>query len=159
MTRNNLQDAADTSPSKERLRLWLRFLKASRAVESQLRANLRKEFSSTLPRFDVMAALSRYGDGLKMSQLSGVLRVSNGNVTGIVDRLAEEGCIVRVAVPGDRRASLVRLTRKGREEFDRQAKAHEAWINDMLGDFSAQEASDIAQRLEQLEKSLHGDDD
>ncbi|SPH20761.1 Transcriptional activatory protein BadR [Ascidiaceihabitans donghaensis] len=152
---NNTRPQTDADPaSKERLRLWLRFLKASRTIEAQLRENLRVEFASTLPRFDLMAALSRYEDGLKMSQLSGVLKVSNGNVTGIVDRLAEDGMIVRVPVPGDRRATLVRLTTRGHEEFAIQAAAHETWINDMLVDFSGQEARDIAGRLEQLDTSL-----
>lgn len=152
---NKTRPQTDAGPaSKERLRLWLRFLKASRTIEAQLRENLRVEFASTLPRFDLMAALSRYEDGLKMSQLSGVLKVSNGNVTGIVDRLAEDGMIVRVPVPGDRRATLVRLTTRGHEEFAIQAAAHETWINDMLVDFSGQEARDIAGRLEQLDTSL-----
>ena len=133
--------------SKERLRLWLRLLKTTRSIEANLRENLREEFGTTLPRFDVMAALSRYEDGLKMSEISGVLRVSNGNVTGIVDRLSEDGHLVRVSVPGDRRASRVRLTKKGLEEFDRQAKAHESWIAEALGELNAQEARDITMRL------------
>jgi DNA-binding MarR family transcriptional regulator len=145
------------SPSKERLRLWLRLLKASRGIETALRENLRSDFGSTLPRFDVLAALSRHSDGLRMSQLSGVLRVSNGNVTGIVERLVEEGQVVRVPVPGDRRASLVRLTTKGQEQFAIQAAAHEGWIDAMLGAFSAQEAQDLAQRLDQMvQKSNDG---
>ena len=144
----------DGATSKERLRLWLRLLKASRTIESELREHLRVEFATTLPRFDVMAALARYPGGLKMSQLSGVLRVSNGNVTGIVDRLAEDGLLVRVPVPGDRRATLVRMTKAGQEEFARQATAHEAWINRILGDFSASEAADIANRLDVLEANL-----
>lgn len=147
------------SESKERLRLWLRFLKASRAVEATLRENLRDDFATTLPRFDVMAALSRYDEGLKMSELSGVLRVSNGNVTGIVDRLAEDGILVRVPVPGDRRASLVRLTKRGHEVFAKQAAAHEAWIDEILSDFSSAQARDISARLEHLEASLTKDDD
>jgi DNA-binding MarR family transcriptional regulator len=142
------------TPSKERLRLWLRLLKSSRTIEATLRENLRKEFETTLPRFDVMAALSRYDDGLKMSQLSNVLRVSNGNVTGIVDRLAEDGFLVRVPVVGDRRASLVRMTKRGQEEFASQAVAHEAWVNEMLSDFSIEQSRDISMRLEQLEKSI-----
>ena len=120
--------------------MWLRMLKSTRRVEAQLRERLRTEFNSTLPRFDVMAALARYDEGLKMSALSGVLRVSNGNVTGIVDRLAEEGIVVRVQVPGDRRASLVRLTQKGREVFAQQAAAHETWINELLENFTPEEA-------------------
>ncbi len=126
--------------SKERLRLWLRLLKTTRGIEAQLRENFRNEFDTTLPRFDVMAALSRFDDGLKMSEISGVLRVSNGNVTGIVDRLADDGLLVRVPVPGDRRAHRVRMTQKGREEFARQAAAHEVWIAEMLGQFSAEDA-------------------
>ena len=118
----DLKSEADTA-SKERLRLWLRFLKASSTIEATLRENLRQEFATTLPRFDVMAALSRYDEGLKMSQLSEVLRVSNGNVTGIVDRLSNDGFLVRVPVPGDRRASLVRLTKRGQEEFQKQVGA------------------------------------
>ncbi|MEP4198013.1 MAG: MarR family transcriptional regulator [Aliishimia sp.] len=143
--------------SKERLRLWLRFLKASRSIEATLRENLRQEFRTTLPRFDVMAALSRFESGLKMSKLSEVLRVSNGNVTGIVDRLSEDGFLIREPVPGDRRASRVRLTKSGLEEFERQAAAHEAWINDMLSVFSPDAARDITNRLEQLEASLQKD--
>lgn len=146
-----MKDAATDTPSKERLRLWLRLLKTSRGIEAALRERLRDDFASTLPRFDVMAALSRYQDGLKMSQLSGVLRVSNGNVTGIVDRLVEDDLVVRVAVPGDRRASLVRLTKRGHAEFKRQATAHETWIDDMLADVSPEDARDIGTLLERLD--------
>lgn len=140
--------------SKDRLRLWLRLLKSTRLIESELRENLRCEFGATLPRFDVMAALSRYEDGLKMSALSGVLRVSNGNVTGIVDRLTAEGFVVRVPVPGDRRASVVQLTRKGAEEFARQAAAHEVWVDQMLGSFDQGEAVALAARLDGLVGAL-----
>ena len=54
-------------PSKERLRLWLRMLKSTRSIEGKLRESFRDEFETTLPRFDVMAALSRFEDGLKMT--------------------------------------------------------------------------------------------
>lgn len=147
-------DITNDPASKDRLRLWLRMLKASRTIEAQLRENLRVAFASTLPRFDLMAALCRYEDGLKMSQLSGVLKVSNGNITGIVDRLAEDGMIVRVPVPGDRRATLVRMTTRGREEFNIQAAAHEEWINEMLIAFSGEDACEMTHRLEQLDASL-----
>lgn len=141
---------ATSDEATERLRVWLRLLKFNRRVEARLRERFRAEFDTTLPRFDVMAALSRREQGLKMSELSGELRVSNGNVTGIVDRLAEDGFLVRAPVPNDRRASLVRLTRKGQEEFARQAAAHHGWIDDLLGDLSLDEARALSQRFERL---------
>lgn len=154
------QPSADQPPnaSKQRLRLWLRLLKANRLIEGQLREHLRLEFRSTLPRFDVMAALLRHSEGLMMSKLSGVLRVSNGNVTGIIDRLVEDGMVVRMAVPGDRRASIVRLTARGRAEFERQAAAHEAWIDDMLRDFDARECGDMIARMDDLIAGLSGEE-
>ncbi|MFD2739955.1 MarR family winged helix-turn-helix transcriptional regulator [Sulfitobacter aestuarii] len=138
---------SDHAPAKERLRLWLQLLKLTRQVDAHLRERLRAQFATTLPRFDLMAALSRHPEGLKMSQLSGVLRVSNGNVTGIADRLAEEGLVVRVPVPGDRRAMTLRLTPAGETEFLRQAGEHEAWIDEMLAGVNAADARLMAEKL------------
>ena len=89
-----------------------------------------------------------------MSELSGALRVSNGNVTGIVDRLVNDGLIVRAPVPGDRRAMVVRLTQKGREVFAGMAEAHEGWIDELLGGADADEAAALAGRLHEITKEL-----
>ena len=140
--------------SKERLRLWLRLLAAQRVIENEVRERLRVEHDTTLPRFDVMAALYRTKTGLKMSELSGELRVSNGNVTGIVDRLVNDGLIVRAPVPDDRRAMLVRLTAEGREVFGGMAEAHEGWIDELLGGADADEAAALAGRLQEITKEL-----
>jgi len=127
--------------SKARLRLWLRLLKVNRTIEAELRVRLRVEFDTTLPRFDVMSALFRSPEGLKMSALSRQLMVSNGNVTGIVERLTTDGLVLREAVPGDRRAARVTLTRKGTAEFSRQAKAHEGWVSALLGGLDADDSA------------------
>lgn len=137
-----------SSAAKDRVRLWLRLLKVVRGLEQELRDTLRREHNTTLPRFDVMSALSRHPEGLKMSQLSGVLRVSNGNVTGIADRLSEEGLVERIPVPGDRRAMMLRLTPEGAAEFALQAQAHEDWINEKLRGVSPEEARAMAARLQ-----------
>ncbi|MDA5556278.1 MarR family winged helix-turn-helix transcriptional regulator [Shimia sp. MMG029] len=140
--------------SKARLRLWLKLLKASGMIEDEVRRRLRREFDSTLPRFDVMSVLARFPDGKKMSEISDLLRVSNGNVTGIVDKLSEEGLAQRVAVPGDRRASKVKLTEKGIAAFAEHADTHEGWIDEMLGGLNAEDVDGMATRLERLIETL-----
>ena len=137
---NKTRELPTQDLSKMRLRAWLRILKTSNFIEKTVRERLREEHNTTLPRFDVMSALFRNERGLKMSELSGVLKVSNGNVTGIIDRLVADGHVIRVAVEGDRRANLVRLTRKGRAQFEEYAKEHEVWVNDLLSDISAEDA-------------------
>ena len=126
--------------AKTRLRLWLKLLKASRQIEGELRDNFRVEFQTTLPRFDVMAALYRYPKGLLMNELSEALKVSNGNVTGIVDRLVNDALVNRSPVPGDRRALRVKLNAAGKKEFLKQAARHEGWVDSLLSDVSASDA-------------------
>lgn len=148
--------AAPERASKTRLRLWLGLLKATRAIEAELRERLRAGHDSTLPRFDVLAALERNPGGLRMSALSGVLRVSNGNVTGIVDRLAAEGLVRRQAVAGDRRAMTVRLTAAGAARFAAMAADHESWIDELLAGLSAAEAEALSRRLREVTRKGAG---
>jgi DNA-binding MarR family transcriptional regulator len=136
--------------SKQRLRLWIRLLRAARAIEAQLREQLRKEFAVTLPQFDVMAALARKEVGMSMTELSRMLMVSNGNVTGIIDRLAAEKLVSRKAPANDRRSYIIRLTPKGASQFSVMAKAHEGWVNELLSDIGATDAETLVQRLDDL---------
>ena len=150
-TVSRLRTRADSQPiSKQRLRLWLRLLRASRAIEAKLRDRLRTTFDITLPQFDVMAALARHEDGMTMTELSRELMVSNGNVTGIIDRLVAEKLVLRKALAEDRRTFIVRLTAKGALQFDAMAKIHEQWVDDMLGDVGDAEATAMIGRLDGL---------
>jgi DNA-binding MarR family transcriptional regulator len=144
--------------SKERLRLWIRLLRASRTIEAELRERLKKEFDTTLPRFDVMAALYRVPEGMLMSDLSRFLLVSNGNVTGIVDRLVSEGLVARARRNGDRRTSMVRLTEAGTDVFDTIATAHEIWIGELLCGVSVDETRQLATMLKSFRSNWEGRD-
>jgi DNA-binding MarR family transcriptional regulator len=140
--------------SKQRLRLWIRLLRSARAIEVELREKLRTEFAVTLPQFDVMAALARNAGGMSMTELSRMLMVSNGNVTGIIDRLAAEKIVLRQAPANDRRSFIVRLTPKGAGQFAAIAKAHETWVDELLSNIDAAEAEGLIQRLDGLSAHL-----
>ena len=140
------------------LRLWLRMVGCSVKMESLLSQRLRKEFGISMARFDVMSRLERYPEGLTMSELSRRLIVSNGAITGLVDKLAKAGLVTRREDPRDRRSTIVRLTRKGRENFLRMARRHEEWVVSILGDLSPSAQSELLQSLTLLQRSLdlHG---
>jgi DNA-binding MarR family transcriptional regulator len=127
------------SPSKQKLRLWLRLLRLAHSIEVELRRRFAAEFATTLPKFDVMAALWRAEHGMNMTELSRHLMVSNGNVTGIVERLVAEANVERLAQADDRRATFVRLTGEGAAQFASMAAAHENWIEELLSDWSSAE--------------------
>jgi len=142
--------------SKQRLRLWIRLLRSARAIEGEIRERLRKEFTVTLPQFDVMAALARKEAGMSMTELSRMLMVSNGNVTGIIDRLAAEKLVLRQAPANDRRSYIVRLTPKGAAQFAVIAKAHEGWVDELLLDIDATAAETIIHQLDGLATRIRG---
>jgi DNA-binding MarR family transcriptional regulator len=133
--------------SKQRLRMWIRLLRAARGIEVELRERLRKQFAITLPQFDVMAALARNETGMNMTELSRMVMVSNGNVTGIIDRLAADRLVLRQAPATDRRSYIVRLTPKGAAQFAVVAKAHEGWIDELLSGFDAAQAEELIHQL------------
>ncbi|PZF78026.1 MarR family transcriptional regulator [Aestuariivirga litoralis] len=145
--------APDIDPlSKRRLKMWIRLLGVARAAESSLREYLRVEHGTTLPRFDVMAALYRRRDGATMSELSRMLLVSNGNATAVVDRLEKDGLVRRTASETDRRTVYVALTPEGLRQFERLAADHEREINALFSDLSEQDVEQVTALLKRMGK-------
>lgn len=140
--------------SKQSLRLWLRLLSCSTRIENIVRERLRRDFATTLPRFDVLAALERNPKGLSMGELSRCLMVSNGNVTGVVARLEADGLIARTPSKRDRRTHRVTLTPKGRRRFKRMAEVHEGWIEELFSGLSRAEAETLLSHLQRLQQSV-----
>ena len=123
----------------EALRLWLRLFTCTQLIERAIRVRLRREFATTLARFDFLAQLERNPEGLKMRELSQRLLVTGANVTGLTDQLVREGLVRREPIAGDRRAFAVRLTAKGRSAFAAMAAAHEQWVIKLLSGLTAAE--------------------
>ena len=139
---------------KQSLRAWLRLLSCENLIEQYLRAQLRKDFDVTLPQFDVLSELDHAGEQLTMSQLSDKLMVSNGNVTGVVDRLERNGYVARKASPSDRRVQNILLTAKGREKFQQMAAVHEQWVKRLFNDLSADELAELLELLNKARTSV-----
>jgi DNA-binding MarR family transcriptional regulator len=146
--------AKSQSPVLPRLRLWVRMLRTVRPIEVELRRRLAREFGVTLPKFDVMAALARREGGMTMTEVSRFLMVSNGNVTGLVDRLVAEGLVMRIANQKDRRATFVRLTRKGLALFTAMAEAHERWVGEILGCMDDEQGEAMIRLLDTMREGV-----
>ena len=140
--------------NKESLRTWLRLLSCETVIEQQLRTLLRQNFSVTLPQFDVLSELARAGDPLTMSQLSKELMVSNGNVTGVIDRLEKTDFVKRVRAEHDRRIQFIELTAKGRKEFNRMASRHERWVAELLSELSMTDMNQLQDLLLKARQSV-----
>ena len=135
------------------LRLWLRLLTCSTLVEGEVRSRLRERFDVTLPRFDLIAQLDKVSEGMTLSDVSKRMMVSNGNVTGLVERLVESGHLDRRTSESDRRVQVIRLTKAGRAEFRRMAAEHESWIADIFSDLTPKDVRELMRLLAKTKTS------
>src|SRR5688572_6224715 len=135
---------------KTELRLWLRLLTCTTLIENEVRRRLRDNFDITLPRFDLLAQLERAPDGMTLGELSQRMMVSNGNITGLVDRLVAQRLILRRPSPTDRRVQIVSLTPEGRRFFRTMARDNADWIGQLFADLSP---DDVAALMAALAKT------
>lgn len=145
---------AQPSDHRTELRLWLRLLTCANLIEAEIRRRLRERFETTLPRFDLMAQLDRAPDGILLGELSRRMMVSNGNVTGLVERLVQEGLLERQVTENDRRAVRVRLTPRGQSTFAEMAEAHGDWLAELIGQMDEGEQEALWGQLGVLKDSV-----
>lgn len=136
------------------LRLLLRLLSCAALVTGEVRRRFRAEFGVTLPQFDLMAQLDRAPAGLRMSELSARMMVTNGNITGLVTRLAADGLVRREAAPDDGRSAVVRLTSRGARMFARMARAHDGWVVDLFEGVGRRRTAALSQDLARVKESV-----
>ena len=140
---------------KQELRLWLRMLSTTKLVSQEIRRRLRNEFGATLPQFDLMAQLYRERDGLRLGELSKRTMVTNGNVTGLVERLETDGLVLRETPDGDRRVTVAKLTKRGEDLFGSMAAAHEGWLRDMMADVDPTIVTELWKDIGEVKSSVN----
>jgi DNA-binding MarR family transcriptional regulator len=87
------------------------------------------------------------------------MMVTGGNVTGIADQLERERLVVRVPDPQDGRASMVKLTPRGRKTFAEMAAVHEEWVADLFRDIPSADKAAMIALLDTMKRHLNDNED
>ena len=130
---------------------WVRMLACHARVLAALRDELLPE--CTMARFDLLASLDRK-DGQTLASLSRGLLVTAGNLTGLVDRAARDGLVVKRKGASDRRETHVYLTRKGRALVQQMIPRHARAVERTLAPLTSQEQSELRRILGKLRDTL-----
>jgi DNA-binding MarR family transcriptional regulator len=157
-TRKSNAPAAAAAPRADHveIRIWLRLLACANRIETALQRRIVSAFGISLARFDLLAQLERAGGVLTMTDASKRMMVTNGAVTGLVDRLAQEKFVIREPHPKDRRTIFVRLTEEGRGRFLAMAREHESWTVGLLSGLEAEGKKQLLANLDALKRQLDG---
>ena len=139
------------------VKLWLRLLNLTNQIKRLLAARLRREFNTSLARFDLLAQLERASpQGLSMTALSARAMVTNGAITGLVDGLVRDGLASRGGHSDDRRTVIVALTRLGKRSFLSMARRHEGWVRELFDGVPAGRKLEFEQCLAMMKMQLRG---
>lgn len=147
-TRSKPSVSAD---DKLALRVWLRLLNRTQMVERDIRSLLRRRFDTTLPRFDVLAALDSNNGVLQMGELSERLKVTTGNTTGLIDLMEQDGLVERMPHPTDRRSTLIQMTAAGEALFAKAMPEHQFRVQDIFDSLSPAEQRQLYDLLGKID--------
>ena len=129
----------------------LTILRTALEIKTYYTTALLTRIKLTPGRLNLLMALFLSADrALKASDLGELLVVSPGNITGLVDGLAKDRLVRRVAEPADRRAVLVELTERGRRFVRWLAPLHFRLIRSLLSGLSRAEARSLTRLLDQV---------
>jgi len=153
--KNLFESAVESFPREDyRMRTWLALVASFTSVERTLRRRFNDTFRSSLPRYDVLTALTQFPDGLTMGQLASKLMVSKGNITGVIGRLQYDRLVRQARSTEDRRVQVVTLTAKGNELWNQMNAEYRAVIDDLLQGSSKSALTELTQNLIQAQRKI-----
>ncbi|PYB71840.1 MarR family winged helix-turn-helix transcriptional regulator [Rhizobium wuzhouense] len=131
-------------------RLWLQILNVHRVIYTDLNTALADQFGLSVPKFDVLSHLYRYPEGLALGELSRKLRVSNGNVSGLIARLGKDGLLGKENAQTDRRSFRAYLTEHGRATFEAALAVHREVVSRAMASQSSAQIDMLTEGLRSL---------
>jgi len=142
--------------TREAVRAHLRIATCYNLLMREARQRVVTRWNLTLPQFEVLAELARADTGgFTFVELSRLLLVTSGNLTGIVDRLEEQRLAERRPDGKDRRVIRVALTEKGRRVTTHMLPAHAADIDEILSFMPQAALTELNGLLGRLRDGLH----
>src|SRR5271156_2813678 len=122
---------ADRQNSDRSVRVWFRLIRLEARMQAAVGERLR-ELGISIPQCDVLTTLTEQ-EGVSQQELAKRLYVTKGNISGLIDRLAEAGLVERRSTAVDRRQHAIHLTEAGRAMAEKAIAVQRRWVAATLG--------------------------
>jgi DNA-binding MarR family transcriptional regulator len=130
---------------------WQALIRAHATLMRQLATDLVDDIGLTLGDFDVLAQLGHSGGQLRISDLAAQAYSSRSGMTRRIDRLVDEGLVMRASADADGRGVVVGLTDAGVARLVEAAPVHLFRVRQLFVDrLSGEELSTLASALEKV---------
>lgn len=116
-----------------------------------------KQHGFSMTQIAVMFMLRRKGV-TSVSVIAGELQISNAAASQLLDRLVQQGLLIRSEDPRDRRLKQIALSEKGYASLQEGLQARQRWLEDLVGRLSQDERIQVINALDLLiDKALQID--
>ena len=102
-----------------------------------------------MPQILVMTRLYHRGP-CEINQLQELLKTSKAGAGQLIDRMEQQGLVLRSVSETDRRARRVMLTEKGSELVKASISAREDWMKEIMTQVPPEEVEMVSQTLHRL---------
>jgi len=107
------------------------------------------DLSLTIPQLKCLFFISNQGK-TNFRKLAERMKVSPSNITGIIDRLVEQGLVSRLENPEDRRILNLQTTTKGEALIAELRERRSIYLTQILAPLNAKELDNIVRGLDLL---------
>lgn len=123
------------------------------AIVKQKGRELLSNYTITPPQFIALQWLFEEGD-MTIGELSNKMYLAFSTTTDLIDRMEKNELVVRVKDPHDRRVVRIHLLEKGEKMIDEVIKKRQAYLQEILINFSSNEVIHLKESLKKLHHEM-----
>ena len=133
------------------LQVWIALNRATHAIDTPLRRQV-ETHGLTMKEFAVLEVLLHKGP-LPVGEVGDRVLLTSGSMTYVLDKLEDEGLVLRRPDDEDRRIQIVRLTDAGHTLIEQVFPEHAVLIQTLMDDLSIHEKETLFRLLHRLRDS------
>ncbi len=119
---------------------------------NELSKNL-EQLGITASAYPMLAHLNEVGRA-KTQKLGEVAVITSGTITHVVNKLIQNGYVIKVQDEKDKRVYWIEMTEAGREEFLRIHSEHMKYLDKLLSGFSETDKLDFIEKIKMFGKNI-----
>ncbi len=149
MTENTKQNLHDP----ERVAFMEKELRYISGIIKQKGREILNSYTITPPQFIALQWLFEHGD-MTIGDLSNKMFLAFSTTTDLVDRMEKNELVVRIREEQDRRVVRIKLLKEGERIIEEVIKKRQDYLENVLTNFSEDEAAQFALLLEKLHTNM-----
>ncbi|MBB6217112.1 MarR family 2-MHQ and catechol resistance regulon transcriptional repressor [Anaerosolibacter carboniphilus] len=130
-------------------------LKKTSDILEELHSQFFSRYGISNTKFNVLAILYNGPmEGMILSEISELMLVTKGNMTGLIDRLEKQGFVERIRDDDDRRKISAVITEEGRVFTQMVIEDYKRWTKEILVDIKMEEKNELILTLKKIQNGI-----